>query len=295
MISIVIRTLNEEKFLVECLDSIKKQIIRHNYKIIIVDSGSTDGTLEIARASQAKIIHIEKDIFTFGRSLNLGCAAGQGELIVILSAHCIPTNQYWLQNLIRPFHDKSVAYIYGRQIARSGVNKISEKWVFEKYYPNNDIDKTSLPFFCNNANAVIKREVWKKYKFDESLTGLEDMEIAKRLCADNYKIGYAHESIVEHIHEESWLQIKTRYEREAVALASIAPELSLNFFEGTRLFCRAINSDLKNTRNKALRDISSIILFRFNQFYGSYVGSLSSKKRIARMKKHYFYPNETIS
>lgn len=294
MISIVIRTLNEDKFLAECLDNIKKQIIKHSYKIIIVDSGSTDGTLEIARAYGAKIIYIEKDIFTFGRSLNLGCAIGQGELIVILSAHCIPTDQYWLQNLIRPFHDKSVAYIYGRQVARSGVNKISEKWIFEKYYPNSDKELTSLPFFCNNANAVIKREIWEKYKFDENLTGLEDMAIAKRLCADNYKIGYAHKSIVEHIHEESWQQIKTRYEREAVALASIAPELSLNFFEGMRLFCSAISSDLKNTKNKTLQDMSSIILFRFNQFYGSYLGSLSSKERIARMKKHYFYPNEKI-
>ena len=63
------------------------------------------------------------------------------------------------------------------------------------------------------------------------LTGCEDMDLAKRLCSDEKKIGYVADASVFHIHDETWDQVQLRYEREAVALQKIMPEFLLTKFD----------------------------------------------------------------
>ena len=103
LVSIVIRTLNEDKYLEELLNSIDTQD-KNGFvcEVVIVDSGSTDKTLEIAKKYKARVTHINKQDFTFGRSLNVGCKFADGEYFVFISGHCIPTKNDWLQNLIDP-------------------------------------------------------------------------------------------------------------------------------------------------------------------------------------------------
>ena len=63
-------------------------------------------------------------------------------------------------------------------------------------------------FFCNNANAALTRDAWELFKFDEELTGLEDMHLAKQLREKGLEIGYVSSAPVYHIHDETWLQTK---------------------------------------------------------------------------------------
>ncbi|MCH8331700.1 MAG: glycosyltransferase family 2 protein, partial [Bacteroidetes bacterium] len=101
--SIIIRTLNEEKHLNELLSCIEGQDTDGlDYEVIIVDSGSTDNTLQIAMSHGCKILHITREEFSFGRSLNKGCAAAAGKFLVMISGHCVPTNGKWLQELCQP-------------------------------------------------------------------------------------------------------------------------------------------------------------------------------------------------
>ena len=202
LISIIIRSLNEEKFLTECIAAIKKQNVDDQFEIILVDSGSTDGTLEIARREKVIIEYISQEKFTFGRSLNLGCVASRGDMLVFISVHCIPVGNQWLAQLFAPIKSKLAVYTYGRQIGRIGVSKHSEIKVFEKRFSTG----SSVPqkgYFCNNANSAILRECWETHQFNEDLTGLEDLELAKRLTVLGKDVGYVAESEVEHIHEES--------------------------------------------------------------------------------------------
>ena len=91
LISIIIRTYNEERYLRELLETIKVQELPYSEtEIIIVDSGSTDRTLPIAESFDCKITHISKKDFTFGRSLNHGCEIARGDILVFISGHCIP-------------------------------------------------------------------------------------------------------------------------------------------------------------------------------------------------------------
>ena len=288
-ISIIIRTLNEAKFLPECLASIKTQAINGVVEIVIVDSGSTDETIQIGQAHSCKIVKIKKSEFTFGRSLNVGCENCSGDIFVLLSAHCIPTTSNWLLELVQPIVNNTCQYAYGRQIPRNGISKYSEGMVFKKYYP----PVSAVPqdgFFCNNANSAISREAWETYRFNENLTGLEDMELAQRLVKAKGDVGYVAEAAVEHIHEESWKRIKIRYERDAAALSEIEPNLHLNIFQAIKMFLVGVKSDIQNLKFFSISHFLEIIQYRGCQYWGSYVGSKASKLRIARMKSEYFYP-----
>src|SRR3990167_3999136 len=102
--SIVIRTYNEEKHIGNLLRAIETQDYK-DYEIIIVDSGSTDKTLEIAEKHPVRIIKIEKRDFTFGYALNVGCKAARGRYLVFASAHVLPATNFWLSQLIASFKD----------------------------------------------------------------------------------------------------------------------------------------------------------------------------------------------
>ena len=135
--SIVIRTYNEGKYLSKVLESIQNQNFEGNFNIIVVDSGSTYNTLQIAETYECKIVHIKKEQFSFGRSLNYGCNAATGDLLIFVSAHCIPTDQFWLSELIKPFASKNIVLSYGCQIGID-TSKFSEKQLLKKYFPTKD-------------------------------------------------------------------------------------------------------------------------------------------------------------
>lgn len=224
LVSIVIGSLNEGRHLGDLLLMIDQQKCQgFEVETVVIDSGSTDNTLDIARSHGVRVTTIKKEEFSFGRSLNLGCKYANGEILVFISGHCVPVNANWFQNLCRPLLDGLVSYTYGCQIGDDESN-FSERRIFAKYFP----DRSAIPqegFFCNNANSALLRSAWEKFPFDEELTGLEDMELAKRLVAQGMRVGYVADAVVFHHHNESWPQIRRRFEREALALRSIMPEV----------------------------------------------------------------------
>ncbi len=292
-VSIVIRTLNEEKYLEQLLSKIYKQKTSYLYEIILIDSGSTDNTLKIARNFNCKILNIDRNEFSFGRSLNIACDKAEGKYLAFISGHCIPKNEQWLDALIKPLSCGVVQYTYGRQI---GGNETywSESQIFKKYFPG----ESSIPqtgFYCNNANSAIEADTWKKYRFNEELTGLEDMHLAKRLVSNDGKIGYIAEACVLHLHHETWPQIRRRFEREAIALKHIYPELILRKRDFWCYFVNAvvhdINAGLPMTLNA--EQFKYILKYRYNQYKGSYVGSKSSRVSMSRLRNIYFYPSSS--
>ncbi|NKB82218.1 MAG: glycosyltransferase [Nitrospirales bacterium] len=292
LISIIIRTLNEEKHLDVLLSSIEGQEVADlTYEIIVVDSGSDDHTLQIATSHGCQILHITREEFSFGRSLNMGCEAASGELLVMVSGHCVPTNKQWLKALCQPLIQNEASYVYGRQIGSSD-SYYSERRIFSKYYP----EKTQIPqegFFCNNANSAITRTMWERYRFDEELTGLEDMELAKRLANDSGKLGYIAEACVCHFHDESWHTVKRRFEREAIALQKIMPQIHIHKLDFLRYIVSSVWLDWKNAKQESafLKKAKEIVQYRFYQYWGSYVGNHDHRKLSHAQKDEYFYPH----
>ena len=260
------------------------------FEILVVDSGSTDNTLKIAKSHNCRIIRIKKNEFTFGRSLNIGCANARGKYLVFISGHCIPHDQSWLKNLVEPLQSGNVVYTYGRQVGGKG-SKFSERQHFKKFYP--EISKIPQEgFFVNNANASIVRSCWLKYKFNEELTGLEDMFLAKQLVESELGVGYVADAAVYHFHDENWTQIKKRYEREALALQQIMPEVHITLWDFCRYYISTVYFDLKDSfkLDEFYYNISEIVMFRLMQFWGSYRGNHLSRKLSKKHKEQYYYP-----
>jgi glycosyltransferase involved in cell wall biosynthesis len=293
-VSIIIRTLNESKHLTELLKAIfAQQISNYCLEVVIVDSGSTDSTLDIARNFDCRITTISKDEFTFGRSLNVGCRFSRGDFLVFVSGHCIPASDEWLMKLVKPLAESESSYSYGRQLGRD-TTKFSERMLFKKYFPA----ESRIPhegYFCNNANAAVSRAAWEKYGFDESLTGLEDMFLAKQLVSDGHKVAYVADAPVYHIHDETWRGVRIRYEREALALRAILPELHFGFGDFLRCYCSGVAADVAAaTRDHVLsKNLYEILCFRLMQYWGAYRGNHEHRRLSKEMKMRYFYPNVT--
>lgn len=290
-VSIVLRTYNEQKHLRALLERIQSQRGKDlEVETIIVDSGSTDDTLKIAADFPVRLVPIRKEEFSFGRSLNMGCAAANGDILVFVSGHCVPVGEHWIEDLVAPLGQSDIVYTYGGQVGDS-TSHFSEKQIFGKYFPEED----KLPqagFYCNNANAALLRSIWHGYRFDEELTGLEDMHLAKRLVAQGFKVGYVAKAAVYHLHSETWAQVRRRFEREAVALQHIMPEVHLGFGDICRYFSSAVLLDFGAAlQQKALKKhFRNILRYRFNQFTGSYNGNHIHRKLSAQAKEAYFYP-----
>ena len=283
--------MNEEKFFEDALIACHGQKLDGlSLEIVLVDSGSTDRTLDIAKAYDCKIVHIPKSKFSFGRSLNWGCAAASGKYLALISAHCIPTHDRWLIELIAPLVDETSQYSYGRQIGNQ-YNKFSEKQLFAKYFP--DFDKNPQEgFFVNNANSALLRSVWEKHKFDEHVTGLEDMVLGKLITRTGGKISYISSASVTHIHEETYSQVKRRYYREALTLREVMPEVTMGFIDFLHFSAVGILNDLWAAwkERELLKRFPEIVMFRIMQFWGSYKGQNENRKLSRAQKENYYYP-----
>tara|TARA_R110001583_G_scaffold151248_2_gene303191 strand:- start:12636 stop:13586 length:951 start_codon:yes stop_codon:yes gene_type:complete len=292
--SVIIRTLNEERYLPELLTSISTQSLSDvDVEVVLVDSGSTDNTLDIAKSFGCRITHIKKEDFTFGRSLNVGCEFSSGDYLIFISGHCIPATSDWLENLIRPLREGIAQYSYGRQVARD-TTKFSENELFNKFYPEYS-KQPQEGYFCNNANAAVTRKAWNEFKFNEELTGLEDMYLARRIVEEGKGyVAYMADAPVFHIHDERWRQVRIRYEREAYALQKIMPGMHFNLADFFRFYFAGVLQDMASALNQGVlvKKLPSIVLFRLMQYWGTYRGHHEHRRASQEMKYRYFYPKD---
>lgn len=289
--SIIIRTFNEQKYIGKLLQAIREQDYQ-DYEIILVDSGSTDDTLSIAKNFADKILQIESRDFTFGYSLNYGCKRAQGKYIVIISGHAIPTNQRWLSNLLAPFQDKKVAMVYGRQIGTEQT-RFSEQRDFKKLFGTTFLKFDASFFYANNANSAIRKELWQEYPFREHLFGLEDIDWAKYVIEKGFNVVYTPEAVVYHIHQETWSQVYNRYRREAIAAKQIGllspPQVNPSWFWLVQNLAGDLISALPNLSWERLKDICH---FRYTQWIGTRKGWYQDKypEELEQERYALYYP-----
>jgi rhamnosyltransferase len=289
--SIVIRAYNEEKHIGRLLEGIRHQTVS-DVEIILVDSGSTDLTVSVAESFGARIVRIPSAEFTFGRSLNFGIHAATSEFIVIASAHVYPVYPDWLETLLHPFDDERVALTYGKQRGPEFA-KFSEQQIFHQWYP----DVTNLnqaTAFCNNANAAIRKSLWQKNPYDETLTGLEDLAWAKWAKDQGHAIAYVAEAEIIHVQNETPRGVFNRYRREAMAFKKIHPEAHFNLYDFVRLTVSNIFSDLYHAalEHVLIKNLASIFWFRFMQFHGTRLGYRESSLLTAQLRETFYYARE---
>ncbi len=184
-ISVIIRTKNEERYVGYAIQSILNNIIKP--EIIILDSGSSDRTLEIVRLftqdkklknndnlnyTDIKVFQIKN--YTPGKSLNFGIKKAKNDNIMIMSAHCV-LNKINLKKHIKDLQ-KNIS-IFGNQIPIYLGKKITKRYIWSHFKDKPKVNMYSSledRYFLHNAIAIYKKKFMLKNPFNENLQGKED-------------------------------------------------------------------------------------------------------------------------
>lgn len=208
--SIVIRAKNEARDLRETLTEVYAQQGVPSFEVILVDSGSTDGTVDIAREFPVQIIEIPPASFTYGRALNLGINAATGDFAVSLAAHALPATRTWLASLLEPFADPTVGGVYGRELPKDNAT------VFELFgmrlsgVTSTKPRRQELDMMFSNRNSAFRRSLVLEHPFDEKIPGAEDLAWADWIERNGWAIYYQPTAPVYHSHGEPFLHLVRR-------------------------------------------------------------------------------------
>jgi len=213
-ISIVIPTLNAETFLQSLIQNINNQHDSKPREIIIIDSSSTDNTVNLARKLGCIVLVIDRRTFDHGGTRNLGARLASGEIIVFMTQDAIPRNEIFLKKLTEPLTDRSIAASFGRQVARTDANPI-ERFTREFNYPPKTIikGKENIPdlgiktFFFSDVCSAFRKDIFEETgRYPEKIIMNEDMIIAAKLVLAGHKIAYVSDAEVWHSHTYTAVQ-----------------------------------------------------------------------------------------
>jgi rhamnosyltransferase len=233
-VSILIRTRNEARWLPITVRAINAQTVQPR-EIVIVDSGSTDGTLETVKGlAGIRVCTMTPESFTFGRALNRGFQEAVGEYVACLSAHAVPADDAWLASLLHLIQHPRTAGVYGRQLPQPDASAPIKRDLLTYYGVTERIQSNVADHFFSNANALIRRDVWQLIPFDEGLTGCEDQIWARNVIAAGYRVAYEPRAAVYHSHNETLAGVYRRAYREALAWWQLDPSRRCGVLD----FCR---------------------------------------------------------
>lgn len=204
-IAIVIRSKNEAEWIGRTLEAIVRQR-RQPKEVVLVDNESTDDTVGIARCFQGplnlKVVSISESEFNFSRALNRGIEQTTAPWVISLSAHCIPTTEHWLEEFERETLDAASPFfagVYGRQEPLEGVTSDFDKRdLWTTFGAERQVQNEN--FLFHNANSMIRRSAWERFRFNENIHGVEDRDWAQSVLRDGYTIVYTPHASVYHHH-----------------------------------------------------------------------------------------------
>jgi len=223
MISVVLRARNEAEWIGRCLAALAHQSLGP-LDVILVDNESDDGTDAIARRAGVRVLDLARREFTYGRALNLGIAAARHEVVALLSAHCVPSDELWAEYLyahLGPDGDAGLAGVYGRQEPLPDTPACDRRDLWTTF--RHERVRQRSDFFFHNANAALRRGLWREEPFDERLTGVEDRAWAKRVLARGFAVAYEPRARVYHQHGIHQGGDPARARRVAAVLSALEP------------------------------------------------------------------------
>lgn len=232
--SIIIPTKNAGAPLKAVLDAVVSQQIDGVFEVLVVDSGSSDGTIELVRQyPQIRLIEIPSREFGHGKTRNFAIANTSGEFIAMITHDALPADAHWLAALIGCMEsDDRIAGVFGRHIAYPSASIFTRHELVEHFrgflpkpvvelddrerYENEEGYRQYLYFFSDN-NALLRRSVWQKIPYPE-VDFAEDQAWARLIVEAGYRKAYAPEAIVAHSHDYGFIERFQRSFDESFAL-----------------------------------------------------------------------------
>lgn len=208
MLSILIPVKNEAGNITKCLSGIFSQDIPDQLEVILIDSGSTDSTLEEAGVFPVRIVCIRPEEFHHARTRNLAASLASGEYLVFLAGDAFPASDTWLKAMIANFSDPLVGAVYGRHIPKPG-SQMERQQALGTLYGGAKIVKEPRSkghlgyryYLFSTVNCAIRKDIWEATKFPDTLKIGEDIGIAKRILDGGWRIIYEPQAAVFHSHD----------------------------------------------------------------------------------------------
>ncbi len=176
-VTALIRTYNSADTLEECLDTLKAQTLPPKH-VIIVDSGSTDETLSIARAYSTEVVHYPDEEFNYSRAINIGMEHVDTSYALIISSHVsipAPRTLAIMRQLLEQDDTHCAASIW-RRAPREEVHTDSVEW--EQVNSENFVSRYEGKGISNSCN-LIPHSLWQRRPFNEDIPSVEDQEWLK--------------------------------------------------------------------------------------------------------------------
>lgn len=292
-ISIVILTKNAGRRFKRVLAKVFEQEIEKEFEVIIIDSGSDDKTLKIARKFPiAKILEIQPEDFGHGKTRNLAVSLCQGKYIVFLTQDALPGDNQWLKNLVTPLSEENIVATFSQQIPYKRTN-LFQKYYYSFLYPEKEKTPLLGDVFFSNVASAIKKEILERFKFPEDLPMSEDQAWAKQVLEMGYKIIYCPEAPVFHSHNYSfWTNFKRNFDsgmslkKLGLVKESHLLKQTLKYFWGEIIFLFWKRSVF------FILYLPFMVIYEFFRFFGFWLGShykilpLSWRKRFSLHKRN---------
>ena len=211
MISVVIPVKDGGGELVRCLQAIARQKVDDEIEVVVIDSGSSDGSPQRAERLGARVHSIPASEFHHGRTRNIGAELAQGDILVFTSQDAYATSARWLTSLTAPLRaDHRIAGVYGRQLPHADARPPERYFLDFLYGPEPRTQRLEsheeLSFeatLFSNVNSAIPRHVWERYRFAEDIVMSEDQEWSRRVLLAGMVVVYEPEAAVHHSHSYS--------------------------------------------------------------------------------------------
>jgi rhamnosyltransferase len=207
VISVVIPVKNGGSDLERCLDAITRQQPPGDVEIVVVDSGSTDGSVDVARSRGAEVHEISPTEFGHGRTRNLGASLARGDLLVFTSQDAYAADEHWLGRLVAPLARDRVAGAYGRQLPHDDATPPERYFLDFLYGADSRVQAYAgggEPSFertlFSNVSSAMRRRLWEQFPFADDLIMSEDQEWSRRVLLAGYEIAYVADAVVHHSH-----------------------------------------------------------------------------------------------
>jgi len=236
-VTVAVLTRNAGPILERLLHAVAEQETDRRVEVLAVDSGSSDGTLEVLQAARARVVPITPDTFNFGLARDRAFEEAQGAIVVSLSQDAVPTHGRWLENLIAPLTDAEVGASCGRSIP--DPERPDKQFLWERngyFYFTREMKKFAAKYGrgLSNSNSAIRREVWERLKFGEQAIG-EDFRFQTKLHAEGLRVAFPDDAPVLHHHSYTLRSLAKRCRNEGLGLRELGCpygewDLVLDFF-----------------------------------------------------------------
>lgn len=320
--TVVIPTKNPGNIFEKVLDRVLSQNFSSGYRVLVIDSGSTDGTVDFCRSvscgdERVTLLQIKPEEFGHGRTRNYAISETSSPFIAMITHDALPVDAYWLENLVGAVEqDENIAGAFGRHVAYPSSSPFTHRDLKRHFdgfaqmpnimsrstdperYENDQGWRQILHFFSDN-NACLRRGAWENVPYPD-VDFAEDQIWAMNIIDRGYSKAYADNAVVYHSHDYRVIETMQRSFDESLSFKRLfGYDLCPHFIDALRSAAGLTAADWRYARQQDLwkshfGTVLRVPAFNLMKAIGHYLGnhgdSIPSwlRSRVSRDKRIFY-------